>query len=160
MRTKVNFPGLFVSLLMIAGVAGAQESESLVLVTQEDLPGWWTVAKNAKPVYPRSAFNNGKQGCAVIGFVIEADGTTSSYRVLFSYPDASFDQAAINAYKKWRFDAGNANPNRAVVFTTMTASFTWMDKEEDKPEMRQQLTSLCAQEGNRALQKMVHNAPG
>lgn len=156
MPTKIIFLTLICTLFSVA--PGAQADESLVLVTEADLHKWWAVTQKEKPHYPRGAFNDGKQGCAVVGFVIESDGTTSSHRVLFSHPDAAFDRAAINAYKKWRFEAAEANPSNSAVFTTLTASFTWVDKEENRPEVREQVADLCRREGDHALQNLLRRA--
>ena len=156
MRTTTNCLIILCSLVSIAALA--QESESIVVVTQHDLTGYWTATKEQKPHYPRMAFNNGKQGCAVIGFVIDSDGTTSNHQVLFSYPDATFNRAAINAYKEWKFEPASLNEKRDAVFTSMTATFTWIDKEQDQPEVRQNMTTLCDEEGVNALHSLVRNS--
>ncbi len=157
MRTKTNL--LTLACFLYFAAAQAEHSESIMVVAPKDLAGYWSATHQVDPHYPRIAFNNGKQGCSVIGFVIDSDGTTSNHIVLFAYPDAAFNRAAINAYKEWTFEPAALNEKKEAVFTSMTAAFTWIDKEEDRPEMREQLAELCDQEGNKAMQKMVLNAP-
>ena len=157
MPTKTNLLLIFCTLFSVTALG--QDSESIVVVTQSDLPGYWTPSKEEKPHYPRMAFNSGKQGCAVIGFVIDSDGTTSNHKVLFSYPDAAFNRAAINAYKKWHFEPAGKNHKKEAVFTAMTATFTWVDKEEDRPDVRNKIDSLCKQEGDNALLNLVQSRP-
>ena len=156
MRTKIQFLIVLCCLFSVSVIA--QDSESIVVVVQDDLSAYWIATTREDPRYPRVAFNNGKQGCAVIAFVIDSDGTTSNHKVLFSYPDAAFNRAAINAYKHWRFEPADSNTTRAAVYTSMTATFTWVDKELNDPDARQTMDSLCSEEGDRALQKMVRSA--
>ena len=156
MRTKVNFLTILFSLLVSAPMALAQESESIIVVLQKDLPDFWVATKKESPHYPLGALNKGKQGCAVIGFVIDSDGTTSSHTVLFSFPDTAFNRAAINAYKKWQFEPAAANKKKEATFTSMTATFTWI--EEDAADMDTQMADVCDQEGSKALENLVRNA--
>ena len=159
MRAKAIFLIISCSLFLTAAIVQSQQTESIVVVTQDDLPGYWSPTSETTPYYPRNAFNKDKQGCAAIGFVIDSDGTTSSHMVLYSYPDKAFDRAAINAYKRWRFEAANLNAKKAAVFTSKTATFTWLDEEHNKPEMIIEMTALCNEVGKKALQDMVLNAP-
>lgn len=56
-----------------------------------------------QPNYPISAAQNGKEGFVVVGFDIAADGSTSNVRVLDANPKRTFDAAARDAVKRWKY---------------------------------------------------------
>ncbi|WP_372872879.1 energy transducer TonB [Shewanella sp.] len=56
-----------------------------------------------QPNYPISAAQNGKEGFVVVGFDIAPDGSTTNVRVLDSNPKRTFDAAARDAVKRWKY---------------------------------------------------------
>lgn len=59
----------------------------------------------AKPTYPVSMHASGLRGEVVVGFIVDIEGRTRDVRVLQSL-NPSFEDAAIEAVMKWRFEPG------------------------------------------------------
>ena len=55
------------------------------------------------PQYPRRAAIRGIEGWVKLKFTITEDGSVVSPEVLDSKPSRTFDRAAMNAIKKWKF---------------------------------------------------------
>lgn len=70
-------------------------------------------------VYPRDAERNGVEGWVDVEFTIAADGSTQDLVVSGAQPPQVFDNAAVDAVKKWRFAPivrdGTAVPQRALL---------------------------------------------
>lgn len=62
-----------------------------------------TVGPRAKPSYPREAKYAQVEGTVYLQFDINKRGIPTNIAVLESQPEGVFDQAAINAVKKWRY---------------------------------------------------------
>lgn len=56
------------------------------------------------PEYPRSARRRNIQGSVDVGFTVTTDGRVRATHVLNSEPGDTFDQAAMDAVEKWRFE--------------------------------------------------------
>lgn len=61
-----------------------------------------------QPRYPPVALRRKLEGDVVLELRIEADGSVSSARVLSADPPGVFDEAAVAAASRWRFEAGSA----------------------------------------------------
>jgi TonB family protein len=59
--------------------------------------------REVPPVYPREAERLGVKGWVDVEFTIAPDGTTQDVVVRSSQPQRTFDQAAVDAVKRWRF---------------------------------------------------------
>lgn len=59
--------------------------------------------REVPPVYPREAQRLGLKGWVDVEFTIALDGTTQDVVVSNSQPQRTFDQAAVDAVKRWRF---------------------------------------------------------
>jgi protein TonB len=62
-----------------------------------------TIGSRAKPSYPREAKHAQIEGTVYLQFDINKRGIPTNISVLESKPKGVFDQAAINAVKKWRY---------------------------------------------------------
>jgi len=92
---------------------------------QHDLTSQIVQAKTLKrvrevpPVYPREAERQGLSGWVDVEFTITQDGTTQDLVVRNAQPQRMFDQAAVDAVKRWRFEPvmrdGAAVQQRAAV---------------------------------------------
>lgn len=61
---------------------------------------------DSAPRYPLSALNRRIEGSVQIAFVIQPDGSVTAVRLLSSTPPGVFDEAALAAVSRWRFEAG------------------------------------------------------
>lgn len=73
---------------------------------------------DSAPRYPLSALNRRIEGSVQIAFVIQPDGSVTAVRLLSSTPPGVFDEAALAAVSRWRFEAGGQR-----VPTSRTLSF-------------------------------------
>jgi TonB family protein len=60
--------------------------------------------REVPPVYPREAERLGVKGWVDVEFTIAPDGTTQDVVVRNSQPQRTFDQSAVDAVKRWRFE--------------------------------------------------------
>ncbi|HEY2344819.1 MAG TPA: energy transducer TonB [Xanthomonadaceae bacterium] len=63
------------------------------------------VISSVQPTYPRDALRDGVSGEVTVSFTVDADGSVSSASVVSSNPRRVFDAAAVEAIRKWRFEA-------------------------------------------------------
>lgn len=63
------------------------------------------------PKYPIKALNNGLEGWVKLAFSINQLGEVFDVRVLESQPKRTFDKAARQALKKWKYRAKTVNGN-------------------------------------------------
>lgn len=57
-----------------------------------------------EPAYPRIARDAGTEGWVDMEFVVLADGTVGDVRILASQPADTFDDSAVAALSRWRFE--------------------------------------------------------
>ena len=69
------------------------------------------------PNYPRQAQRAGLEGYVTMAVEIRADGSVASVEILDSEPPRMFDDAAVNAMRRWKFQPktvdGENQPQRA-----------------------------------------------
>jgi protein TonB len=63
------------------------------------------VVSSVQPTYPRDALRDGVSGEVTVTFTVNADGSVSGASVVSSNPRRVFDNAALEAIRKWRFEA-------------------------------------------------------
>jgi TonB family protein len=77
------------------------------------------LTRYVKPTYPTSAQERGTGGWVEVVFTVRADGTTTEISVLASEPAGIFEQAAMSAVRRWRYEPvrrdGRAVEQRAKV---------------------------------------------
>ncbi|MCF7221541.1 energy transducer TonB [Marilutibacter chinensis] len=76
------------------------------------------LVRDAPPRYPMIAMSRRIEGQVKVGFTIEPDGSVSSVRLLSAQPAGVFEEAAIEAARRWRFEPGGQS-----VTTTRTLNF-------------------------------------
>ncbi|MFK8030692.1 MAG: energy transducer TonB [Gammaproteobacteria bacterium] len=107
-----------------ASETAMSDSESLVIKIDDTLKEYWEIDNRVAPKYPRAALKRQKQGCATVGYVIEADGSTSGHWVIASSPEKIFDRSAIKANKKFSYKPGSQNENNQPVMTINTFTYS------------------------------------
>ncbi|MGH8084477.1 MAG: energy transducer TonB [Lysobacter sp.] len=75
--------------------------------------------RDATPDYPLHALRRGIEGRVRVAFTIEADGSVSAARPVASTPQGVFDDAAVAAARRWRFE-----PGAGVVSTSRVLNFS------------------------------------
>ena len=55
------------------------------------------------PKYPRSAQRKNVTGAVEVSFTVSTNGTVTEISILRAEPEDTFNQAAMNAVAKWRF---------------------------------------------------------
>lgn len=66
------------------------------------------LVRDAAPEYPLSAMRRGLSGRVRLEFTVRPDGGIADVAVLSSSPEGVFDQAAIAAARRWRFEPRSA----------------------------------------------------
>lgn len=81
-------------LLLLATSSGLGQDAENELVAIEREPA----------EYPKKAHRKCIEGNVVVRFLITTEGTTTNIEVVSSKPEGVFEDAAIKAVKKWRFE--------------------------------------------------------
>jgi hypothetical protein len=123
--------------LALAAVLQAAENEAagaddddVIVATPEERHTFWvldraTVGRNVKPKdVPRGAV-----GCSAVSFIIEKNGTTSTFKLLRSMPDGQWDDLSRKVVAGLRFTPGDKNPKPDAVYTYLTISFAGRDEK-------------------------------
>jgi TonB family protein len=100
-RVDTLVPGMAATKALQAQLATAQRQHafSTNIVQAATLKR----VREVPPVYPREAERLGIKGWVDVEFTIALDGTTQDVVVRNSQPQRTFDQAAVDAVKRWRF---------------------------------------------------------
>jgi periplasmic protein TonB len=72
----------------------------------------------AKPAYPRAALRRGLEGSVLLEFSVDPDGNVVAPRVIESRPRGVFDEAALEALSKWKYEALGAETSAIKVRLT------------------------------------------
>ncbi|HEY4368203.1 MAG TPA: TonB family protein [Steroidobacteraceae bacterium] len=75
-------------------------------------------------VYPRDAQRDGIEGWVDIDFTIAPDGSTQDLAVRASAPQDTFDKAALDALRKWRFEPVQRNGAAVAQRATVRVRFS------------------------------------
>jgi protein TonB len=62
-----------------------------------------TLAHYAPPTFPASALGRGLSGWVDLQFVVRSDGLVSDVTITGAEPVGIFEQAAVDAVRKWRY---------------------------------------------------------
>ena len=74
---------------------------------------------SVQPQYPREALRDQVSGEVVVSFTVNPDGSVGDASIVSSNPRRVFDRAALDAIKKWKFEAPGApvTGRRTFAFT-------------------------------------------
>jgi|AntRauTorcE11897_2_1112592.scaffolds.fasta_scaffold73315_1 TonB family protein len=92
---------------------------------------YWTISKHISPKYPASAARNDVSGCVNVAVGIGSDGRAKGYEVRSSYPKGVFDDYAVAALQKWRWEATEKNSGRTPILKTVQLNFAMKEAPDD-----------------------------
>jgi protein TonB len=58
---------------------------------------------DAIPAYPPQAKTRNVEGWVDVAFTVDPDGRTTNVRVISAQPATTFDAAAVDAVRRWRY---------------------------------------------------------
>ncbi|MCF8030912.1 MAG: energy transducer TonB [Desulfohalobiaceae bacterium] len=85
------------------------------------------VLSRVEPVYPRRARQRDITGKVVLKFLVGKDGTVKRISVVSADPGGVFEDSAISAVKKWRFEPGRVDGEPVPTWVRLPVSFTLSD---------------------------------
>lgn len=81
------------------------------------------VTRDVKPQYTAGAMRDRAQGAVVVQAIVKTDGTVGDLRLVRSlHPE--LDDAAVDAARRWRFEAGTLNGQPVPVVVVIELTFT------------------------------------
>ena len=129
----------------------AQNDETILVVSSDDVETYWSNVNKVAPVYPNNSLRKSEQGCSAVGFIIEPDGTTSNHRTIASFPANNFDKTSIEAAKQFMYEPSVRNKDREAIFTTNTFIFHISKSKNHDEKMSKKLGEICTAAANKAL---------
>lgn len=157
--SKYTLPGIFLSLSIITWIgAEAQDGDSILVVTSDQLDSYWTTEKKVAPNYPRQSLSKGEQGCVAVGFIIEPDGTTSSHHAVASFPSSNFDKSGIEAAKQFLYKPSDQNISKEAVFTTNTFTYEITTGRKRKDSPYETVGAACTKAAKKKLDTYASDA--
>jgi hypothetical protein len=119
------------ALILLAALFAADAppaDDEVVQIPAADLAKFWTRDSTnvAEGIGPKEIARDAA-GCAAVGFIIEKDGSTSSFKLLRDMPPQRFASVAKKVVANLHFSPTERNAQRQAVFTFMTISFRGSD---------------------------------
>ena len=134
-------------------VGAAAPGDDLLAVGPADVPKVWALERKTWTTSLSAVDGNASNGCVAVSFVIEPDGSTSSFKVLRSVPEDAFEDIARRLVKGLRYRPTALNAKREAVFTYFTMTFNARRERTLGSNIRQPVTldervnKLCAVQG-------------
>jgi protein TonB len=82
-----------------------------------------TPVERVAPTFPARARALGQSGSVTLSFVVDIDGSTADVHVVESIPPGVFDDAAVEAVRRWRFSPGEQDGAPVAVRVRQTLRF-------------------------------------
>lgn len=85
---------------------------------------FYKLVKRVMPEYPDKALRYNREGHVVVEYSINTDGSVTSPKVIEAVPEALFDEAALAAVKKWKYQPNfsGGEPDMALARTRIRFS--------------------------------------
>lgn len=128
------------------------DDDSIQVVAFKDLDNYWLVKKRARP--NTDLVERSKGGCAAIGMIIEADGRTSSHKVVGSFPDQAQDEMWVSVWKKTRYKPAASNQEKTPVYTVVTTGLFSRPKNDEQKRLAIKIRNICERKANVYLQQI------
>ena len=85
------------------------------------------VVSRIQPMYPHRARQKGINGKVTLKFLVDENGKVKKVSVISSRPDGVFEDSAVSAVKKWRFEPGRHDGEPVPTWVRLPVSFTLSD---------------------------------
>ena len=108
-----------------SGIVPETGSDEVLVIPQYELPKMWKRVHEEPLRFDTGKLREHGYACVSLGYVVESDGRPSTIRVVKSRPPGVFDEAAIGALQKVRFEPGPANEARTPVYSIMSYTAAW-----------------------------------
>ena len=115
-------------------VADAKGDEVAINIPEEDLPGYGEfvavevqpqVINKVSPVYPELARRAGGEGKVLVDILVDKEGKVRDVKILKpSGANVGFEEAALEAVKKWTFSPAIQNGKPVACWLTLPILFT------------------------------------
>jgi hypothetical protein len=113
---------LLLSLLLVGALApggahAVEDDEEVLAVSPEDAARLWKRVETGSEIdLPGSAQRYGA-GCAALSYVIEANGTVSTIRMLHAYPRKEVGDAVAKWLAGWKLEPTESNFEKSPIYT-------------------------------------------
>ena len=131
-------------LLALAALSVAHAEDKIRIVNEGGIRDEWTLAPGTKlpvPAYPKAHEANQAEACVAIGYLLNADGTTSDFALLKAWSAAEpkrdvdgywteFARGASDALARWKFMPRPEVASPRPVYTVATFMFAASNQME------------------------------
>jgi outer membrane biosynthesis protein TonB len=98
-------------------------------LTRHKTKDYWVLNELTVPEIPYKLIEFETKGCVAIEFTITSKGTVQTPTVIYSFPEGTFDKAAINAIQQRRWTATNNNLLKRPVKTSTIFEIGGLDAQ-------------------------------
>lgn len=112
--------------LGVAVGAGGGEPPSTSQPTQRDVASRLDAPRPLRrppPEYPRRARERGVEGFVSLHLLVDARGAVREVRVIDAEPKGLFEEAAVNAVRRWTFEPGREDGNAVEAWVRQVVRF-------------------------------------
>ena len=108
---------------LAAGADGLLGDVQDVVMSEDSVDDPPRPLSQTPPVYPERARKKGISGDVLLSLLIDATGSVGEVRVVESSPAGVFDEAAVSAVKRWRFQPAMYEGRPVAIRVTLPLSF-------------------------------------
>ena len=90
---------------------------------------YWIKTLSRNPQYPMHAALAGVSGCVEIVYSINASGKPEGYRIVNAFPGNTFEDNALAALARWRWEPSSTNSEKQPVLTSTQLDFVVSDSK-------------------------------
>ena len=125
---SAGLPGLSFGLPQQGGGMSAVDDALLgdrgaAIMTADSVDAPPRLSQGAEVVYPPRARAKGVTGSVTLSLVVEADGSVGAIEILDATPPGVFEDAAVAAVRRWRFEPGSYEGRAVAVRARQTLRF-------------------------------------
>lgn len=118
----IRHAAILLAVALVIPARPAFASDEVLSVAFENLPKVWRRVAGRDEGELRFPAKY-RAGCARFSFIVEADGRTSSFKLLGTFPNFEFGDVAREMIEDWRFEPTALNAERLPAYTEHTMVF-------------------------------------